>query len=387
MGETNRSDSAVNVAMRAETVAVTGGRPAGSGQSLNHPIHLASNFRHGAPGGRDYSRADGTDSTHALETTVAALESAEEALAFGSGMAAVSAVFDLMPTGAGILAPADCYQGVAAVLDHGVEHLGWNVTRLATADTERWLEAIQTTKPDLVWVESPSNPLLTIADVPAICSVAKQQGALVAVDNTFATPLLQRPLTLGATFSIHSATKFMGGHSDLLAGVVAVADQSVADRLLRRRTLTGANIGALEAFLVLRGLRTLPVRLRHSQASAVELAKRLQASSTVTAVHYPGLPEHPGFELAERTLDGPGAVLSFETVGSGADTDRALQSLDVIVAATSLGGVETTADRRARLVGQESMPESLVRLSIGCEHVDDIWADLVKVLELLSRNK
>ncbi len=380
--------------LRPDTVAVTQGRPDDSGRSLNHPIHPASNFRHGgASDARDYSRGDGTDSTDAVETAVAKLEAGGstgatdiEALAFSSGMAAVSAVFDLLPTGATVIAPDDCYQGVAAVLDHGVTKLGWTVERLATSATDQWLSSLDAA-PDLVWLESPSNPLLTVADVPAICAASAERDVLVAVDNTFATPLLQRPLLHGATLSVHSATKFMGGHSDLLAGVLVVNDRDLAGRLRHRRMLSGANIGALEAFLVLRGLRTLPVRLDRSQASARILAERLSTSPSVSAVHYPGLENHPGFEVAKRTLDGPGAVLSFETVGSAAGTDRALEAFQVIVPATSLGGVESTAERRARLEGQEAIPESLVRLSVGCEHVEDLWDDLVKFLGALDRHK
>ncbi len=394
-GQSNNQHNAFSVrGLRPETVAVTNGRPSEAGASLNHPIHLASNFRHGGPSGsRDYARGDGTDSTHALEVTVAQLESGGAptidavGLAYGSGMAAVSAVLDLLPVGASVLAPDDCYQGVAAALDHGATHLDWTVRRLPTSDTAAWLTAINDAAPDLVWLESPSNPLLTIADVPAICTEAAQQQVLVAVDNTFATPLLQRPLQHGATFAIHSATKFMGGHSDLLAGMVIVNDHDLADRMRYRRVLSGATIGSLEAFLVLRGLRTLPVRLDRSQTSALVLAERLADSAAVTAVHYPGLSTHHGFELAKRTLDGPGAVLSFETTGSAADTDRGLAALNVIVPATSLGGVESTAERRARLEGQEAIPESLVRLSVGCEHVEDLWADLVKFLDVVDRHR
>ncbi len=298
-------------------------------------------------------------------------------------MAAVSAVFDQLPPDATVVAPADCYQGVALVLDDGEKSSGWRVTRVATDDTDRWLELIEG-KPDLVWLESPSNPMLAVADVPRLCAAAEALGVVVAVDNTFATPLLQRPLDHGAAYSIHSATKFIGGHSDLLGGVVATADPGRRDGLARRQLIGGAVIGSLEAFLALRGLRTLPVRLARSQASAADLALRLGKHEAVSIVRYPGLTADPGYQVAKRTLSGPGAVLSFETVGDPADLDRAMGSLTIVALATSLGGVESTIERRARLSGQEHVPPTLLRLSVGCEHVEDLWTDLSGMLDALA---
>ena len=368
-----------NQALRPETIAVRAGRPHRPGEPLNAPIVAASNFHQG--GEREYSRGDGTETVAALEAAVGELEGGW-AVAFASGMAAISAVFDRLATGATVVAPADCYQGVAKILADGAQRLGWRVTRLPTEECEPWLAAIEAGA-DLLWLESPSNPMMAVADVPRICAAAEAAGVVAAVDNTFATPLLQRPLDHGACYSVHSATKFIGGHSDLLGGVVVTADPQLRDGLVRRQMIGGATIGSLEAFLALRGLRTLPVRLARSQASAADLALRLAKHPAVAVVHYPGLTGDPGYQVAKRSLSGPGAVLSFETNGSAEALDRALTELEVVTVATSLGSVESTIERRARLEGQEHVPPTLVRLSVGCEHVDDLWADLAGMLERL----
>ncbi len=365
---------------RPETMAIRSGRPHGAGQPLNSPIVPASNFVQG--GEREYSRGDGTETTEAFEAAVGDLEGGW-ALAFSSGMAAISAIIDQLPNDASVVAPADCYQGVAMMLDDGAKSRGWKVTKLATDDIKSWLVAVAD-RPDLVWLESPSNPMMAMNDVPKICAAAEASGVTCAVDNTFATPLLQRPLDHGASYSVHSATKFIGGHSDLLGGIVATADPVCRDAVARRRLLGGANIGALEAFLALRGLRTLPVRLARAQASAADLALRLSKHGAVTRIRYPGLTKDPGYQVAKRTLSGPGAVLSFETIGTPEVLDDAMGRLQVITVATSLGGVESTVERRARLAGQEAVPPTLLRLSVGCEHVEDLWADLSLVLDHLT---
>lgn len=366
--------------IRPETVAIQAGRPHEAGQPLNPSIVTASNFRQG--GERVYARGEGTETTDAFETAVGDLEGGW-AVAFSTGMAAVSAILDQLPNGARVVAPDDSYQGVAMVLADGADQRGWEVTRVATADLDRWL-ALAESQPDLLWLESPSNPLLAVADVPRICAAAEAAGVVTAVDNTFATPLLQRPLDHGATYSVHSATKFIGGHSDLLGGVVATAEPALRDGLARRRLLGGAVIGSLEAFLALRGLRTLPVRLARSQASAADLALRLGKHPSVSTVRYPGLTTDPGYQVAKRTMSGPGAVLSFETVGRPEELDQAMISLEIVAVATSLGGVESTIERRARLAGQEQVPPTLLRLSVGCEHVEDLWDDLSGMLDRLA---
>jgi cystathionine gamma-synthase len=273
---------------------------------------LASNFRAGnagETGGREYSRDDGTPGWQALEEVLGELEGGE-AVAFASGMAAVAAVFDLVPAGARVVAPTDCYAGVGELLADGQEHGRWQVELVDVTDTAAAVAAAG--RADLVWLESPTNPLLDIADLPAVCAAGRDAGALVAVDNTFATPLLQQPLALGAHIVMHSATKFLGGHSDLLLGIAVADSAEPASRLRRRRTTAGATPGGLETFLVLRGLRTLALRLEQGQRSAAELARRLADHPTVTRVRYPGLPDHPGHGRAAAQMNGFGAVLSFE---------------------------------------------------------------------------
>jgi cystathionine gamma-synthase len=360
---------------RLETLAITAGRPHRVGGPVNTPITLASNYVSGA--GPEYSRGDSTPTWTALEEAIGVLEGGV-AIAFSSGMAAVSSVFGRLRPGAKVLLPADCYQGVAILAADGEAQQGWIVERLPTADTQRWLDALPGT--DLCWLESPSNPMLDIADLPTICAAAKSLGVVTAVDNTFATPLLQQPLGLGATYSIQSATKFIGGHSDLLCGIVTAESDDAAAPIDRHRTYHGATPGALEAYLALRGLRTMPIRLERSQASAMTLAKRLAEHRQVTEVHYPGLADDPGHDLARATLAGPGAMLSFQMRGSDTSTDVRLGRLRLITPATSLGGVESLIERRAKLVGQEHIPSTLCRLSVGCEHVEDLWEDLDQAL-------
>jgi cystathionine gamma-synthase len=262
-------------------------------------------------------------------------------------MAACAAVLSTVPAGSHVVLGDDCYQGVSALVEGG----GWDVERLPVTDPA-WLG--KPAEADLVWIESPSNPLLEVADVAGICA-APRRGRVV-VDNTFLTPLLQRPLELGADVSVTSATKLIGGHSDLLMGVAATRDPELLDALRTARSLGGATPGALEAFLALRGARTLPLRLERAAVNAAELARRLEP--LCERVRYPGL----------------GSVVSFDLGAEAAE--RACERVRLIRHATSLGGVETTMERRAVYPGQEHLPAGLIRMSVGCEHVDDIWEDL-----------
>ncbi len=365
---------------RPQTTLITAGRPADEpGQPLNVPIVMASNFRAGnlgRTGGREYSRNDGTPGWEALEEVVGQLE-VGDAVAFASGMGAVAAVLDLLPVGARVMAPTDCYAGVHALMADGQEQGRWQVDLVDITDTPVAVAAAR--RADLVWLESPTNPLLDIADLPALCTAARDGGALVAVDNTFATPLLQQPIALGAHIAVHSATKFLGGHSDLLLGLAVAENRQLGQRLRRRRTVTGAVPGALETFLVLRGLRTLAVRLDQGQRSAADLARRLADHPTITRVRYPGLADHPGHAQATAQMSGFGAVIGFE-VQTAVAANAICDSVCVIRSATSLGGVESTIERRAKLPGQEHLPPGLLRLSVGCEHVEDLWHDLASAL-------
>lgn len=372
--------------LHPETAVICAGRP--DSGPLNSPIVLASNFHAGttaAPGtgldARAYSRTDATPTWEALETAVGQVEGGH-AVVFSSGMAAIAAVLDLLAAGARIVAPRDCYFGVGELLADGQLHGRWAVDRVDLTDTASVRAAAEGA--DLLWLESPSNPLLEVADLPALCAAGRRAGAIVGVDSTFATPLLQRPLALGADLVVHSATKFIGGHSDLLSGITVAREQALAGRLRHRRGLSGATPGALEAFLALRGLRTLALRLDRGQRNAAELARRLDQHPAVTRVRYPGLPGDPGHRTAAAQMTGFGAVLAFE-VADAPTADRLCDAVHVIVHATSLGGVESTIERRSKLAGQGHVPPGLLRLSVGCEHIDDLWNDLNTALRHATR--
>lgn len=358
-----------------ETWLIAAGRTRVPGDPLNVPPVFASNFF--LPHERVYSRSEGTATTDALEELLGGLEGGK-ALAFSSGMAAVSTVFHRLPVGARIAVPEDPYHGVAGIVAEGEAQGRWTVDRLDQADTASWIDALQVC--DLVWLESPENPLITVADLPAICGAPRPTTTLVGVDSTFATPLNQQPLDYGADVVMHSATKFIGGHSDLLAGALMMRRDDLFDEFYQRRLLYGATIGGMEAFLTIRGARTLGLRLEKAQANAMELAQRLEAHPSITRVRYPGLPSHGTHDAAKSFMTGFGAMLSFETDGDAARCDAMLGRLELVNHATSLGGVETTVERRASIPGQERIPPTLVRMSVGCEHVDDLWTDLTTAL-------
>lgn len=357
--------------MKRETWLVSAGRPSEPGDPLNAPLIPASNFIIGS--GRDYSRGDSTPTWEALEDVVGGLESGK-AVAFASGMAAMASVFDQLSAGAVVALPDDCYQGVAGLVAAGAARGRWSVQRVAVEDTAGWIRACAAA--DLIWLESPSNPLLTVADLEAVCAAPRKPGAIVAVDNTFATPLNQQPLELGATVSLQSATKFIGGHSDLLAGVATTRDDALWNALRKSRELNGATPGTLEAFLAVRGARTLALRLQRAQQTASTLAERLEIHPLVTRVRYPGLPSHPTHATARRVLKGFGTIISFDLLGGAEFADEVCRKVRVIRHATSLGAVESTMERRAAVPGQGHLPPSLLRLSVGIEDAGDLWADL-----------
>ena len=362
--------------IKPESWLVSAGRASEPGAPLNVPLIPASNFIIGT--GRDYSRDDGTPTWEALEEIVGGLESGK-AVAFASGMAAIAAVFDQLKTGAVVVLPADCYQGVAGLAAAGAERQRWSVQRIAVEDTAGWIHACSFA--DLIWLESPSNPLLSVADLEVVCATPRKPGAIVAVDNTFATPLNQQPLNFGATVSLQSATKLIGGHSDLLAGVATTKDDAFWQALRKSRELTGATPGTLEAFLAVRGARTLALRLQRAQQTAMMLSERLERHRLVTQVRYPGLPSHPTHAIAKRVLKGFGTIISFDLTGGAEIANAVCRNVRLIRHATSLGGVESTIERRAAIPGQEHLPPSLLRLSVGIEDADDLWADLDSAMQ------
>lgn len=354
-----------------ETWLVAAGRPHEAGSPLNEPLVPASNFLLG--GERVYSRDSATPGWEAFETVIGGLEGGK-AIAFSSGMAAVAAVFDQLCTGSLVTLPLDCYHGVAELARKGEEKGVWRVQGIAVEDTAGWVGAAA--ESDLVWIESPSNPLLSVADLETIAAAPRKAGTLFVVDNTFATPLNQQPLSMGADISLHSATKFIGGHSDLLAGIVVAKDDSLFSSLHKSRTVGGATPGMLEAFLALRGLRTLALRLAAAQRSAMQLAEWLEQHPDVEKVRYPGLVSHPTHALAASQLNGFGSMISFDLRSGAEVADAVCHATQIIRHATSLGSVESTMERRAAVPGQEHLPPGLLRLSVGIESCDDLRKDL-----------
>lgn len=334
------------------TLAVTAGRPHGSGEPLNHPIVLASNFRDGG----EYTRTHGTQTWAALEDAVGALEGGR-AVSFASGMAAASAIVHALAPKV-LVIPSVSYMGVRALL--GELQAQGHVTLRPVDITDTAAVAAAAVGADVVWVETPTNPTLDVADLSAIAAATKAAGARMIVDSTFATPLRQRPLDHGATVVLHSGTKFIGGHSDLLVGLCITADEAVHERLVAARTYQGATPGALETFLALRGLRTLPVRLAAMEHNAAILVQRLRTHPGVEEVRYPG----------------QGAMVAVIVQGGAEAADAVCTGVEIIVAATSLGGVETTIERRQKYAGDAHVPPGLLRLSVGIEDVEDLWADL-----------
>ncbi len=369
-----------NAGVTPETTAVTLGRGRGQpGDPLTAPLSMTSTYRLG--GTRHYGR-DANDTWEAFEEVVGALEGGY-ALAFASGLAAVSAVLEDLPVGATVVAPGDAYNGTRRLLAD-LESRGRLRSRLVdVTDTDATLAACEGA--DLLWIESPTNPLMGLADLSALCHGGETLGLRVVVDNTFATPLLQRPLENGADVVVHSVTKLLSGHSDVVMGALVTADADQSEHYLTRRGLHGGIPGPFETWLALRGLRTLPARLERAQRTAVELATRLVGHAAVEVVRYPGLDTHPGNELAAKQMKGPGTMMSFDVVGGAEPAEAVCLGTRICVPSTSLGGIETQLERRGRWDGEGHLPPGLIRLSVGQEDVEDLWADLDHALVEATR--
>jgi cystathionine gamma-synthase len=393
MGGAADSTNAPKPALAPASLVVHAGRPPlHAGGPLNPPVVLSSTYHR--DGVLTYGR-DGNPTWEALEAAVAALEGGA-ALAFSSGMAAIAAVLECLPVPGRVVVGGDAYNGTRRFLSDVAGRGRLRFRTVEIADTDATLaacaEAVETPAraadgqeslwpSGLLWLESPTNPLLAVADLPALIAGAHQLGMAVAVDNTFATPLLQRPLDFGADVVVHSATKLMSGHSDVVLGAAVTRRPDVLDALSRRRSLHGAIPGPWEAWLVLRGLRTLSVRLDRSQANAGELARRLRGHNRVCSVRYPGLPDDSGHERAASQMQGFGTMVAFEVAGGASVAEAVAGAVRLATAATSLGGVETLIERRGRWAGEERLPPGLLRLSVGIEDVEDLWADLAAALE------
>lgn len=351
------------MSLHPETSAITAGRPdAAPDAPLNPPIVLSSTYHAGGPVG--YGRY-GNESWSALEAAIGELEDGKT-LSFSSGMAAVSAVFSILPIGAPVVASNQGYSGVMGLLNqlHSMGRLEVRFVELTNTD-----EVIAAMKgAALVWLESPTNPCLDVADLQTLITAAKKLGIGVAVDNTFATPLVQKPLTMGADIVMHSVTKFLAGHSDVVLGSLSTNDEALYKRLEESRRFNGSIPGPFEAWLAVRGIRSFPVRFRAAESNAKDLAARLSQHPKITKVRYPGF----------------GAVVSFEVDGTAETAQKVCESSQLITHATSLGGIESLWERRRRWAGESpSVPEQLIRLSVGCEHVDDLWADIQQALTVL----
>lgn len=327
-----------------------------------------------------YTRMN-TETWQPFEQAVADLEEAAlPGVVFGSGMAAIASVFSFVPAGGKVVVPRHAYQVTLGFAQDVAERYDVRVEKVDVADTESTIKAFEGA--DLVLLESPTNPMLEVADLPALIDAAHRAGALVAVDNTFATPLLQRPLALGADLVLHSATKYLAGHSDVVLGIVVSNSEHLVNTVRAYRTLHGSIAGPFEVWLALRGLRTLALRVRASNESALELARRLEAHPKVAAVRFPGLPSDPGHERARDLMGGFGAIIGLEPVGGLKEADAVIAALNVWTPATSLGGVESTIERRRRFTTEsQTVPENLLRMSVGIEDVEDLWADLAAALD------
>jgi cystathionine beta-lyase/cystathionine gamma-synthase len=349
------------------------------------PIYQTSTYVQDAPGRPkryEYSRT-GNPTRTALETCLASLESAEFGFAFASGMAATTTVMHLLAPGDRVVSVNDVYGGTYRLFDKVYAPKGYEFTYVAAEDLAA------DTVPEgtrLVWVETPTNPLMNVVDLRAAAEAAHAVGAICVVDNTFATPYLQRPLELGADVVVHSTTKYLGGHSDVVGGFAATNDPTVAERLAFLQNGLGATPGPFDSWLVLRGLKTLAVRMRAHSANARRVAEFLAAHPAVERVRYPGLPSHPQHELARSQMDDFGGMISFELAGSERDALELVRSTAIWQLAESLGGVESLIEHpgvmtHASLAGSPyAVPPNLVRLSVGIESADDLLADLEQAL-------
>jgi cystathionine gamma-lyase len=355
------------------------------------PIVLSSTFAQPAPGQPkryEYSRS-GNPTREALEQCLAALEGAKSGFAFASGSAATLTLLSLLKSGDHVLCGDDVYGGTFRLLDKVVAPLGIGASFVDLRDLERAEKALlPATK--VVWIETPTNPLLKVYDIEGLAKLAQSRGALLVVDNTFASPVLQRPLELGATVAMHSTTKYINGHSDAVGGALLTSDPALAERLRFQQNAIGAVPSPFDCFLVLRGLKTLPLRMRRHSESALVLAQRLERAPGVRAVRYPWLPSHPEHALAQTQMASGGGMISLELDGGIAAARNFLSSLKLFILAESLGGVESLAEHPATMT-HASIPEAtrallgisdgLVRLSVGLEDVEDLWSDLEQALE------
>lgn len=371
--------------MRLETLCVHAGtKPDESTGAVASPIHLSTTYERDADGefrrGFKYAR-DLNPTRQALEQAMAAVEGGEAALAFASGQAATAAVFQALKPGDHVLLPESVYYGTPKLVNEMFVPWGLQATSMAMNDLGA-VRAAMRPNTRLIWIETPSNPLLTISDIAGIVAIAREAGALVAVDNTWATPLGQRPLELGADISMHASTKYLGGHTDVTGGLlIARRDDEFFARIRSVQATAGGIAAPFDSWLVHRGLKTLAWRMRAHTENAVAVSRFLATHPAVKVVHYPGLASHPGHDVAARQMRLSGGMASFEVHGGRAEAFAVAAKCRVFTRATSLGGVESLIEHRASIEGPTTRaPEGLLRLSIGLEHPDDLIEDFQRAL-------
>ena len=375
--------------MKIETIAIHAGNTIDEhNKAAIQPITLSTTFERGEdggyPGGFVYSRADNPN-RKSLENVIAKLEGADEAAAFSSGNAAGGAVFQALGPGVHIIAPDDMYHGLrnqllqvfSGIIDVDFVDLS-NLTAIKNAIKP-------TTK--LIWIETPSNPLLKVCDITAITDLAKNQGIMVVCDNTFSTPMLQRPLDLGCDLVMHSTTKYLGGHSDVIGGALATKENNDFWKKIKSvQVLSGAVPAPFDCYLTVRGIKTLPYRMKAHNENAVILANFLDSHELVEKVYYPGLMNHPGHEIAKKQMKGFGAMLSFLVKGGSDEARKVVNSVKLFIQATSLGGVESLIEHRASVEGPDTKtPHNLIRVSVGLENSEDLIEDLNQALNQIIK--
>jgi cystathionine gamma-synthase len=366
-----------------------GQEPDAATGAVNVPVHLSTTFKQdgvgGLRGGYEYSRSANPTRT-ALQEALAALEQGSAGMAFASGLAAEDTLLrTVCEPGTHVVMAGDAYGGTFRLISRVLSRWGVTHTPADLADLDAVRGAIEPST-RVIWCETPTNPLLNIADIAGLAQVAHDAGALLVVDNTFASPYLQQPLTLGADVVVHSTTKYLGGHSDVVGGALVTADAELGERLAYNQNAMGAVAGPFDAWLVMRGIKTLGVRMDRHQANAARIAEFLLGRSDVAAVLYPGLPDHPGHEIAAKQMSGFGGMLSFRLAGGEEQALKVCERAQLFTLAESLGGVESLIEHPGRMTHASAagspleVPSDLVRLSVGIEDVDDLLADLEQAL-------
>ncbi|SDI45418.1 trans-sulfuration enzyme family protein [Natribacillus halophilus] len=375
--------------MRFETKAIHAGRSIDSAtSSVTMPIYPSTTFERAEDGSYpnefEYSR-DNNPNRRALEDSLTSLEDGYDSVTFASGMAAITSLIEALPAEQPrrMIMPQDMYNGIRSLLSKTDIGSNFDIEIVDMTDLHAVEKAVKNKPTGLVWMETPSNPLLQVTDIEAVTKIAQQAGAYTVVDNTFATPVLQRPLTFGVDFAIHSLTKYIGGHSDVMIGTaIARSDSPMLANLRAWQHSKGAVPSPFDCWLALRGVQTLAPRMKDHCANATAIADFLNEHPNVEVVHYPGLADHPGHHIAAQQMDSYGGMLSFQVKGGQREAMDVAAKVRLLIRATSLGGTHSLIEHRASLEGSETKtPANLLRVSIGLEHVDDLKEDLMQALE------